>query len=60
MLESVIVRVVGFCTRYNAAVLITALVLGLGSAAYTARHFAIDTDTSGLLSSDLQAVSTRR
>jgi hypothetical protein len=53
MLESVIVRVVGFCTRHSSAVLITALVLGLGSAVYTARHFAIDTDTSGLLSSDL-------
>jgi len=53
MLESVIVRVVSFCTRYSFAVVIIALVLGLGSAVYSVRHFAIDTDISGLLSPDL-------
>jgi uncharacterized protein len=53
MLERVIVRVIGFCTRHSFVVTIAALVLGLGSALYVVRHFAIDTDTSELLSSDL-------
>jgi hypothetical protein len=53
MLELVIVRVVSFCTRYSFAVVIIALVLGLCSAVYSVRHFAIDTDISGLLSPDL-------
>src|SRR5262245_36629246 len=53
MLASVISRVIAFCTRHNLVVIVTALVLGLGSVLYTARHFAIDTDTSRLLSSDL-------
>ena len=53
MLEFAIAGVVGFCTRYSAFVIITALVLGLGSAVYAERHFAIDTDTTGLLSPNL-------
>jgi len=53
MLEVVIVRVVGFCTRYSFAVVTIAFVLGLGSTVYAARDFAIDTNISGLLSPDL-------
>jgi len=53
MLERVIVRVVSFCTRYSFAVVIMALVLGLGSTVYAVRHFAINTNISGLLSPDL-------
>src|SRR5262245_63134639 len=53
MLESSIARVVAFCTRHSLVVIVAALVLGVGSALYAARHFAIDTDISGLLSPDL-------
>jgi hypothetical protein len=53
MLESAIARVVAFCTRYSTAVVLVAFVLGLCSAVYAARHFAIDTDTSALLSPNL-------
>jgi predicted RND superfamily exporter protein len=53
MLESVIARVIAFCIRHSFAVVIAAFVLGLGSAVYAAQYFAIDTDISGLLWSDL-------
>jgi uncharacterized protein len=53
MLNSTIVRTVGFCTRHMWLIIATALVLGSGSAWYASRHFAINTDISTLLSPDL-------
>src|SRR5436853_4674256 len=53
MLTSAVLRMVGFCTRYPWPVIIIAAMLAIGSAAYTAAHFAITTDTDRLLPKDL-------
>src|SRR5258708_39625982 len=53
MLTSAVLRMVGFCTRHPWPVIIIAAVLAIGSALYTATHFAITTDTDQLLPKDL-------
>ncbi|HTV29655.1 MAG TPA: MMPL family transporter [Xanthobacteraceae bacterium] len=53
MLQSWINRWVGYCIRHFRVVIAAVLVLAAGSAIYTARHFAIDTDTNDLLSAKL-------
>src|SRR5438094_1683677 len=53
MLTSAVLRMVGFCTRHPWPVIAIAAVLALGSALYTATHFAITTDTDELLPKDL-------
>src|SRR6266851_1958784 len=53
MLTSAVLRMVGFCTRYPWPVIVIAAILAIGSALYTAAHFAITTDTNQLLPKDL-------
>jgi hypothetical protein len=53
MLNSAIVRTVEFCARHIWGVIIVALILAAASAAYTVRHFAIDTNVNNLISRDL-------
>jgi uncharacterized protein len=53
MLASAIVAVVRFCTRLPWPITVLALLLAAGSAAYSARHFAINTDINRLISPDL-------
>src|SRR5689334_4639891 len=53
MLDTFLARVVRFCVRYAAFVIIPAVLLAATSAAYVARHFAINTDVSRLLSDQL-------
>jgi uncharacterized protein len=53
MLQSWIVRGVGYCTRHFRGVIAAVLLLAAVSAVYTARHFAIDTDINDLLSAKL-------
>ncbi|MFL5266410.1 MAG: MMPL family transporter [Stellaceae bacterium] len=53
MLTSAVLRIVGFCTRHPWQVIIIAAVLTIGSALYTATHFAITTDTDELMPKDL-------
>ena len=53
MLSSLIGRTVDFCIRHARAVILLAIILGVGSAGYAAQHFAISTDISKLISSDL-------
>src|SRR5438105_4606783 len=53
MLTSAVLRMVGFCTRHPWPVIVIAAVLAIGSALYTATHFAITTDTDQLLPKDL-------
>ena len=53
MLAAAILRIVDFCTRYTWYVVGAAVLLTVLSAGYTARHFAIDTDVSKLISPDL-------
>jgi hopanoid biosynthesis associated RND transporter like protein HpnN len=53
MLDTVLARIVGFCVRLPALVIVPALLLALGSGVYVARHFAVNTDVSRLLSPDL-------
>ena len=53
MLDNALARVVRFCVRYPALVIVPALLLALGSGVYAARHFAVNTDVSRLLSPDL-------
>ncbi|HWS65493.1 MAG TPA: hypothetical protein VN325_22270, partial [Steroidobacteraceae bacterium] len=53
MLTSAVLRMVGFCTRHPWPVIVIAAVLTIGSALYTATHFAITTDTDQLLPKDL-------
>jgi uncharacterized protein len=52
-MSSFIAQVVDFCTRHAWLVILAAALLGAASAVYTARHFAISTDVSKLLSPDL-------
>jgi len=53
MLTSAVLRIVGFCTRHPWPVIVVAAVLAIGSALYTATHFAITTDTDQLMPQDL-------
>src|SRR5712672_3660529 len=53
MLTSAVLRMVGFCTRHPWPVIVIAAMLAIGSAFYTAAHFAITTDTDQLLPKDL-------
>jgi hopanoid biosynthesis associated RND transporter like protein HpnN len=53
MLTSAVLRMVGFCTRHPWPVIVIAAALAIGSALYTATHFAITTDTDQLLPKDL-------
>jgi uncharacterized protein len=53
MLTSAVLRMVGFSTRHPWQVIIIAAVLTIGSALYTATHFAINTDTDELMPKDL-------
>ena len=53
MLTSFIVRVIDFCTRYAWQVVVVGLVLAAVSGVYVARHFAINSDISTLLSPNL-------
>jgi uncharacterized protein len=52
-MSSFIAHIVDFCTRRASLVIVAAALLGAGSAVYVARHFAISTDVSKLLSPDL-------
>ena len=49
-LTSAIVRTVNFCTRYAWWVIVAGAALGVLSAAYAAKHFAITTDINRLIS----------
>src|SRR5450631_1441215 len=53
MLTSLIVRIIDVCTRNAWRVVAAGLVLALASGVYVARNFAINSDISALLSSDL-------
>ena len=53
MLTSLIVRIIDFCTRYAWQVVVVGLVLAGTSGVYAARHFAINSDVSTLLSNDI-------
>ena len=53
MIEKVIIKVVSACCRRPALTLILAVVIAFGAAAFTCANFAIDTDTSQLISSQL-------
>jgi hypothetical protein len=53
MLQSIITRIVVFCTRYPWQVVAMSTLLCLGSAFYTVKYFSISTDISQLISSDL-------
>jgi len=53
MLTSAIVRVIDFCTRYAWQVIVAGLLLAVASGVYAARHFAINSDISTLLSNDI-------
>jgi uncharacterized protein len=52
-MNSLIPHTVGFCARHAWSVILVALALAAGSGAYTARHFAIDTNINNLLSREL-------
>jgi hopanoid biosynthesis associated RND transporter like protein HpnN len=53
MLQKAIVTIVDYCTRYATQVIGIAVLLGLVSGIYAARHFAIDADVNKLISHDL-------
>lgn len=53
MLGSFILRAVDFCNRYAWWVIAVGIALGLASATYTVRHFAIQTDVKDLFPHDL-------
>jgi len=53
MLGSLVTRIVEFCTRFPWPIIVLALLAALGSAIYTARHFAINTDVNKLISREL-------
>src|SRR5437868_6706661 len=53
MLDTLLARVVGFCVRRPAWIIVSALLIAIGSGVYVARHFAVNTDVSLLLSPDL-------
>ena len=53
MLAAFFASITGFCVRYAWLVIVATVALGAGSAYYVARHFAIDTSISNLLSPNL-------
>jgi hopanoid biosynthesis associated RND transporter like protein HpnN len=53
MLRHAILTVVTRCTRHPWLTIVIAVLLGLGSGIYAARHFAINTDINTLISQDL-------
>ena len=53
MLTSAIVRVIDFCTHYAWQVVVAGLLLAVACGVYAARHFAINSDISTLLSNDI-------
>jgi uncharacterized protein len=53
MLSSIIGRTIDFCTRNALVVIAVGVVLAAVSGLYTARHFAINTDVTNLISPDL-------
>jgi hypothetical protein len=53
MLQSWIIRAVGYCTRHFRGIIAGGLLLTAVSGVYAARHFAIDTDINDLLSAKL-------
>jgi uncharacterized protein len=53
VLNASIWRTVDFCIRHARAVILLAVILGVGAAGYAAQHFTINTDISKLISSDL-------
>ena len=53
MLASAVTAIVRFCTRFPWPVIVLALCAAIGSADYSARHFAINTDINKLIASDL-------
>jgi hopanoid biosynthesis associated RND transporter like protein HpnN len=53
MLKSIVVRTIDACTRHAWMVITAALLLAIAASIYTVQNFAINTDTSKLLSPDL-------
>ena len=53
MLVAVVSRIVRFCTHYPWLVIFAVVAATAGSAAYTVKHFAINTDINKLISPDL-------
>src|SRR5580765_4834385 len=53
MLRLFVTGIVGFCTRFPWPIIALALIATMGSVAYSARHFAINTDVNKLISPDL-------
>ena len=53
MLQKAIVTIVDYCTRYAIQVIGIAVLFGLVSGIYAARHFAIDADVNKLISKEL-------
>jgi uncharacterized protein len=53
MLQSFLIRVVDFCVRHAAAVIVAAALLVGASGVYAARHFAIDTNINDMFSKQL-------
>lgn len=53
MLDTLLARVVGFCVRRPVLIIVPVLLIAIGSVVYVARHFAVNTDVSRLLSPDL-------
>ena len=53
MLSSIVSRTVALCTRYAWSVVAIAVLVTAACGAYTARHFAINTDLQHLISRDL-------
>ena len=53
MLNAFVGRTVDFCIQHMRLVIVLAVILGAASAVFAARHFAINTDISKLISADL-------
>lgn len=53
MLKTVVIEIVRFCTRFSKSVILAALILAGLSCWYTSENFAINTDISKLISTDL-------
>lgn len=53
MLVSTVRRIVTFCTRFHWLVIVLGIACAAGAAAYSAKHFAIDTDINKLISPHL-------
>ncbi len=50
---TIIERIVAFCCRYAALTVLAALLIGIGAGFFTATHFAINTNSEELISSDV-------